>query len=138
MSDLFLRATRAKLRFQSAAGLLMTEDLFDLPIKTTDSRKPSLENVGNALLQAQREIPEESILSTGPTNPARTKVNLAIEIVKFVIAVKQHEATEAAARLAKKQEADRLREIIAARKATETPVEDLEKQLAALEATTPT
>lgn len=134
MSDIFLRAARAKLRFQSTVGPLTTEDLFDLPISRAVGNKPSLEAVGNALLQAQREIPEESILSTEPTNPARAKVNLAIEIVKFVIAVKQHEAATAAARLAKKQEADRLREIIAARKATETPVEDLEKQLAALEA----
>lgn len=132
MSDLFLRATRAKLRFQSPAGLLTTEDLFDLPIKTTDSRKASLEVVGNALLQALREVPEGSILSTETTNPARAKLDLQVEVVKFVIATKQAEATAAAQALAVKQEKDRLRELIATRKAAETPVADLEAQLAAL------
>ena len=134
MSDIFLRAARAKLRYQSPVGPLTTEDLFDLPITTTANGRPSLEVVGNILLKAQRDIPEESILSTKTTNPARARIDLALDVVRFVITTKQREATEATDRLAKKQEADRLREIIAARRATETPVEDLEKQLAALEA----
>lgn len=132
MSDLFLRAARMKLRFQSPAGALTAEDLFDLPIRTTDSRKASLEVVGNVLLQAQRDVPATSILSTDATSPARAKIDLAIEIVKFIITTKQTEFDAQQARLARKQEADRLREIIASRKASETPVEDLEKQLAAL------
>ena len=133
MSDnLFLRATRAKLRFQSPAGLLTTEDLFDLPIKTTDSRKASLEVVGNILLQQQRDVPATSILSTEATNPAYARLELQIEVVKFVIATKQAEADAAAKALAIKQEKDRLRELIATRKAAETPVADLEAQLAAL------
>jgi hypothetical protein len=133
MSDLFLRAAREKLRFPSPSGLLTAEDLFDLPIRSTDARKASLEGVGNELLLKLKAIPEASILDLASANPARTALDLSVEIVRFVITTKQDEAVRAASALARRQEADRLRALISSRKASETPVEDLEKQLAALD-----
>jgi len=132
MTDIFARATRAKLRFPSVQGALSVEDLWDLPLTTTRSTKASLETLGNVLLQKQAGFAATSILTTTKPSPEKAAVNLAVEVIRHVVTVREAEnqaKTQAAARASERA---RLDEVIADREAKETPIADLKAQRAAL------
>jgi hypothetical protein len=132
MSDnIFYRASRTKLRFQSEQGLLTVEDLWDLPITTTRAKAASLETVGNTLLRRQQELGATSILQGRPS-AERITVDLAIEIVREVIRVKQLEAADAERQAQNRSERARLEALIRAKIEQNASVDDLQKQLTAL------
>lgn len=125
--NLFLQATRLKLRFPSEAGDLTVEDLWDLPIQAKAARpgRPTLESVGNALLVKQQAISGTSILAPATGNPERERIDAAVEVVRFVIQTRQAEAEQATLREARRQERESLDALIRRREAEETPLEDL-------------
>lgn len=100
MSTIFANATRAKLRFTSVRGNLSVEDLWDLPL--TSAKGASLDEVGRKLLAERKSFEEESLVSTKP-NPAKAINADAIEIVKYIVGVK--EAERDAAKAAKEKAA---------------------------------
>lgn len=100
MSAIFANATRAKLRFSSIRGNLSVEDLWDLPL--TSAKGASLDEVGRKLLAERKSFEEESLVSTKP-NPAKAINADAIEIVKYIVGVK--EAERDAAKVAKEKAA---------------------------------
>ena len=128
IETLFLQASRLKLRFPSSAGDLTTEDLWDLPVTSARTGRPSLENIGNTLLAQQREIVDTSILSTSTTNPAKQRVDLSVEVVRFVIQTKQAEAQAKEQAETRRQEKTRLDDIIRQREAQETPLDELRQR----------
>lgn len=98
--NIFEKATRIKLRFETHKGNLTVEQIWDLPL--TSEKNLSLNGVGMGLQAALREMGQDSLVDTG-TSPEIVKAKLSLDIIKHVIAVKQDE--NAAARdLAKKRE----------------------------------
>lgn len=81
--DLFQIAARKKYRYSSKAGLLNTEDLFDLPL--THTRAASLDDVARTLSKELRERNEESFVE-----PQHDAITVGLErklgLVKSVIA----------------------------------------------------
>ena len=131
-ADIFARATRSKLRFLSVQGALSVEDLWDLPLTTMRPNKASLETIGNILLQKQATFAATSILTTTTPSPEKAAVDLAVEVIRHVVTVREAENQAKTLAAAQASERARLDGVIADREAKETPLEDLKAQRAAL------
>lgn len=132
MSDLFLQATKAKLRFTTNfGGELSTEQLWDLPLQ--HKSKANLDDIAIGLSRKIKDHATESFVTPSLTSTATEE--LALDVVRKVIEVRQEEqATRVkAAELASERE--RLKAIIAQKKTEElvgTDLAELEKRLAAI------
>lgn len=100
MSRLFELAVRKKYRFPFR-GQISVEDLWDLSITNLDS-------VFKTLNKEKKQSEEESLLSV--KSEADKEVENKIEIVKYIVAVKQAEAAE---RISAKEKAQRKQKIAA-------------------------
>lgn len=102
-NDIYLRAARSKLRFKSHVGPLAVEDLFDLPL--TSKSELSLDAVAKKVHQELKAEGETSFVETR-VNPRKASLELAMEVVKDVIRIKQEENAakqDQAAKAAKKE-----------------------------------
>jgi hypothetical protein len=129
---IFEQASRQGLLIPSVIGNITVTDLWELPIRTTRTNKASLENVGNSLLQAQKDMGEASILGSLIANPKQTKLNLQLAIVRHVINVRTAENAAKTSAAATRSQREKLDAIIEARTATETPLDQLIAQRDAL------
>lgn len=131
-SNLFITASRKKFRFASERGDLTVENLWDLPLTSKNGFNLNAVAIGvNAELKG---LAEESFVETS-TNPRRKDLENMLEIVKYVIAVKQEEAKAATERVAKQELKRKLREAIEAKEGEalqSASLDDLKAQLAAL------
>ncbi len=100
MSRLFELAVRKKYRFPFR-GQISVEDLWDLSITNLDS-------VFKTLNKEKKQSEEESLLSV--KSEADKEVENKIEIVKYIVAVKQAEAAE---RISAREKAQRNQKIAA-------------------------
>lgn len=100
MSRLFELAVRKKYRFPFR-GQISVEDLWDLSITNLDA-------VFKTLNKEKKQSEEESLLSV--KSEADKEVENKIEIVKYIVAVKQAEAAE---RISAKEKAQRKQKIAA-------------------------
>ena len=83
--ELFEKASKMKLRFQTSRGLVTTEDLWDMPL--VDSRTNfSLDALAKWINRQVKEAEEESFVE--PHSTKNTTLVLALDIVKRVIEVK--------------------------------------------------
>lgn len=124
--NLFEQASRLKLRFQTAKGLLSTEDLWDLPLTNLDTLAKSLN-------KQVKETEEESFIEV--KSSANEKLETMFEIVKHIIKVKLTERE--IAKVAKENAAKKVQilELIHQKKnesLANMPLEELEKMLADL------
>lgn len=108
--NIFEYATRHKLRFGSVRGDLTTEQLWDLPLRSKDNF--DLDAVAKATNAKLKALTEESFVSTEKT-PASTKVEVALEVVKTIIASKLADEAAAKKKAANKVEKKRLLGILA-------------------------
>lgn len=132
-NDLFVFATRNKLRFASVRGDLTVEQLWDVPLRSRDDF--NLNYVAKAASKAFKEISEESFVETKKT-PEHTRREMTLEVVKYVIDTKLAEEKAAEERAAKKQEKEKLLKILAEKqegKLSELSEKELQKRIAALE-----
>lgn len=125
--NLFETASRQKLRFTTAKGLLPTEDLWDLPLLTT------LNELAKSLSKQVKEAGEESFIEG--KSSANEKLETMFEIVKHIIKVKlaERETLKVAKENATKKA--QILELIHQKKnesLASMPVEELEKMLADL------
>lgn len=130
--NIFEQATRQKIRFPSAKGELTTEQLWELPL--TSKTGFDLDTVAREVNRDLKETAEESFVSTR-ANPARAHLELKLELVKHVIAVKITEADAREKAASRTQERQRLQEILARKQDAELEglsVEDIQKRLAEL------
>ena len=104
---LFEQATRGKYRFDTHVGPLSVEDLWDLPVKALDLAFKGL----NALA---KEIQEESLLDTRSAEDR--VVENKIEIIRYIVGVKQQEAKERAEESENAANRKLAREALASRK----------------------
>ena len=131
-SNLFITASRKKFRFASERGDLTVENLWDLPL--TSKNGFNLNAVAITVNAELKSLAEESFVETS-TNPRRKDLENMLDLIKYVISVKQDEAKAATERVAKQELKRKLREAIEAKEGEalqNASLEDLQAQLAAL------
>jgi hypothetical protein len=132
MTDIFERASRLKLCFDSKVGAIKVEDLWDLPLQSKAGRV-NLDDLARGLHKQLKNDDDVSFVES--ERKSDETIQLKFDIVKHVIDVKLAEnkiLAEQKDRAARKQ---RLMEILANKKdqsLQDMSVEDLEKELAAL------
>jgi hypothetical protein len=130
--DNFEAACRLKLRFETSQGQLSVEELFDLSLQ-------SLDTIAKKVNKQLRDEGEESFIPVKNTSKKATHNNLRLEILQYIINSKVQEQEERKSRTERLATISRLREL-AERKADEQlaskSLEEIQKEIAELEAST--
>lgn len=84
--DIFERASRGKLRFDSQIGSLVTEQLWDLPL-TARSGRLCLDQLARAVHVELKGLEEGSFVNVTP-DPQKADMELRLDILKHIIAAK--------------------------------------------------
>ena len=133
MDNLFLQATREKFRFESPKGDLSVEQLWDLPLTSrTGFDLDTVAKTVNADLKASNE---ESFVNVN-NNPAVSRLQAKLEVVKAIIEVKLAQAEATKKHAEKVAERQRLMEVLHSKKDQELQglsVEEIERRLAQLD-----
>lgn len=132
MIDIFVSAARKKFRFPSERGDLMVEQLWDLPL--TSKNGFNLNAVAVSVNSELKSLAEESFVEVS-SNPRRKILEDMLELVKYVISVKQAEAKAATDLAAKNALKRKIQDAIEAKEGEQlkgASLEDLQAQLAAL------
>lgn len=130
---MFEKATRLKLRFDTARGLLTVEDLWDLPLQTTRANGVSLDQIAIALHRQAKDATTLSFVDERTTGDQ--VLDLKLEIVKAVIATKKAEGAAAALAAGKRERKQKLLELIAQKQdaqLVEKSVEELQAMVEGL------
>ena len=133
MSNVFEYCTRNKLRFASSRGLLSVEQLWDVPLRSSDDF--NLNAVAKVTSKAWKDLAEDSFVETA-TTPEHTRRETALEIVKLVIESKLAEETAAKKRADNKVEKEKLLAILAEKqdgKLSALSEKELQRRIAALD-----
>lgn len=134
---MFETATRAKLRFKSTRGELSIEQLWDVPLRPAKSGDDfHLDDIAKRTNRELKELSEESFVESRKS-PTQTRLELAMDVILFVIKTKQDEEDLAKKRAAKAKEKEELLEILAEKQKgemKELSVKDIQKRIAALSA----
>lgn len=107
--NIFERASRKALRFESPRGFLTTEQLWDL--KLTSRNGVDLDSLARSTNQELKQVAEESFVSTA-SNPIKVDLELKLDILKHIIAAKLEAAEKSQKAAANKVERDRLTAIL--------------------------
>ncbi len=122
------------IRFASSRGLITVEQLFQMPLKSANGF--DLDSVARAINKELKGMQEESFVDDVSSNPRKKELEISLEVVKDVIKTKQSENEAKLNRLKKTAERKKILDALAAKRdqaLTASSIEDLEKQLAALE-----
>lgn len=125
MSDLFEKASRAKLRYDTTRGQLAVDDLWDLPLA-------ALNRVAVAL---HDQLKNESVSYLDDAPKANETLQLKFDVAKYVIDVRKTEIKERLDAQTKTETKQKIMGIIARRKDAaleEKPIEELESLLQSL------
>lgn len=107
--NVFERASRLKLRFDTNKGMLSVEDLWELPL-TSATGKANLDDIARGL---HRDLQEHATVSF-VDKPAKAdeSIQVGFDVVKYVIDVRLAEADTAAKAKDKRAQKDRIMELI--------------------------
>lgn len=133
--DIYRYAAQWEIRYPSVRGDLTTEQLFHLPLAGRNGF--DLNSVAKAVNAELKANSEESFVSEEATNPKRRRLEVALDVVKDVIAFKQQQAAAARNRAARAAERQKLLDAISSKRdqaLTSKTIEELEKQLAVIAA----
>ena len=128
MTDIFEKASRLKLRFETSKGSLLTEDLWSLPLE-------SLNTLAKSANKRVKAADEENFISK--RQAADVAAQLELDIVKRVIEVRLKEAEDAKTKAQRREELQYLRELKAKKqtaKLESLSEEELDKRMAELDA----
>lgn len=131
-NNVFAYATRNKLRFMSTRGGLTAEQLWDVPLRSQDDF--NLNTLAKGASKAWKDATEESFVEAVRTE-AHVKLEVTLDVIKHVIAVKLAEEEEATKRAANKLEKEKLLRILAEKqdgKLSALSESELKKRIAAL------
>ena len=134
IENLFQLASRQKFRFQSIKGELTTEQLWDLPLTARGGF--NLDEVAKQVAAELKAAGEESFVQK-KSNPAKSKLEAKLEIVKHIIAVKLEDAEKAAKASQNQEERQRLLAVLNRKQDAaleELTPEQIQARLAELEA----
>jgi len=132
MSEMFEKAARAKIRFESSKGLLTVEDLWDLPL--TSAKSANLDDLAKALYKQVKETAGE-ISFVKPVEKDGGELQMKFEIVKHIIDVRVSERDAAAAATARREQKQNILALIAQKENEQlagTSLEDLRKMAESL------
>jgi hypothetical protein len=132
-NGLFEIATREKFRFYSAIGMLTVEQLWELPLTTTSDKRPSLDNVARAIDEDLAKVSKSFVESK--SDPAKTKLTLMLDVVKYIIATKIEENAKQVTAAKKKEQKAFLVELLHKKqteKLGELSVDEINKMIAEL------
>jgi H2-forming N5,N10-methylenetetrahydromethanopterin dehydrogenase-like enzyme len=107
IENLFENASRKALRFPTERGMLSVEQLWQLPLT---GQTFSLDGLAKAVNKELRESSEESFVTEKSSQSGELEIKL--EILKHIIAVRKDEAKERERRLAAAQQLKKIDEII--------------------------
>lgn len=130
---MFEKCSRLKLRFVSSQGALTAEDLWDLPLTSTRLNQANLNNIAKAISRQLKAESEEDFVN--PKSGANEALQLALDIVKHVIQVRQAENEAARVLADRKEKKAKLLELIEKKQdqALEgKPLEELQEMVASL------
>lgn len=128
--DLFEEATKLKLRFQSKVGWLTTEDLWDLPLKTTKTEKADLQEVALAVYQDLKVVDKQDFI--GDSNTEDPVLSLKMDVVKHIIEFKKKENAAARDLAERRRKKEKILSIMAEKqdeKLKSASLEELQAQL---------
>lgn len=132
--NIFERATRDKFRFETEIGSLLTEHLWDLPLTATRDGRPDLDKTARRVAQELKGLEETSFVQT-ESNPRKAELEVMLEVVKHIIAVKLEEKASAKAAVEKAERKRKLLSVLASKEEQELQGksrEELEAEIAAL------
>lgn len=109
MSDLFEKASKQKLRFNTARGSITTEDVWDLPLRS--EKNFSLDILAISVNKALKESSEESFVEAKTT--VNAELQLKLDIIKHIIKVKLADQATRFDRIHKKRQKDQILALIA-------------------------
>lgn len=119
---MFKKAIKEKLRFKTVKGMISVEDLFDLPLKSTD--KFNLNEIAKTIYSELKSESEIDFVGTSSTED--TTNNLKLEIVKEIIKDKKEEIESKEIDLANKTYNEKIDELIRKKKEAELENYDIE------------
>lgn len=131
--NIFEQASRKKIRFASDRGELTTEQLWDLPLLSKNGF--DLDTVAKAVNSQLKAVSEESFVTT-TVKPQQSELELKLEILKHVIAVKVEEREKAKKAADRKVERERLLALLDQKQQAalaELSPEEIQKRLAELD-----
>ena len=132
-SNLFEFAARNKLRFASSrAPELTAEQLWDVPLRSRDDF--NLDDIAKRASRALKAVSEESFVETAKT-AQHTRLEVALDLVKYVIETKIAEEAAAEQRKQNKAEKEKLLQILAEKqdgKLSALSESELKKRIAVL------
>lgn len=101
--EMFIKATRNKARFPYR-GQTSVEDLWDLPVT-------ELDKIYKSLKKQEKTVNEESLLEVKTEEDE--ELTMQIEIVKYIVGVKLEEKKQAENAKAKKEQKEKLLQLLA-------------------------
>ncbi|MDU8350814.1 hypothetical protein RYA05_02780 [Pseudomonas syringae pv. actinidiae] len=109
--NIFEQASRQKLRFDTGIGLLSVEDLWNLPLSTTNSSKPNLDAIAVDLNKALKGT-EESFVSNKKKDAI---LQLKFDLVKHIIDTRMQEVDAKTKEAQRSAQIGKIDELIAAK-----------------------
>lgn len=136
MINIFEYATKNKLRFKSSRGELTVEQLWDVPLRSKNGDDGfDLNMVAKSVNAELKEVSEESFVETTKT-AHHARLEMALDVVKYVIDAKLDAETRAKKRSENKLEKEKLMSILAEKqtgKLSELTEKELQRRIAALD-----
>ena len=124
---MFEKASRMKLRFNTIAGVISVEELWDIPL--TSNNSINLDDIAKDLNRKLKMDEDESFVKKRKVDE---KTKLAFDIVKHVISVRLEEKDAAENAIHKRQTKQKIMEIISNKKdenLRNKSIDELEKML---------
>ena len=134
IQNIFEYATRNKLRFTSARGALTIEQLWDVPLRSTDDF--NLNAIARVANKTLKDATEENFVESARTE-AHVRLEATLDVVKRIIDVRLAEEAAAKKRAENKKEREQLLTALAEKQAgklSEMSEQQLRRRIAALEA----
>ncbi len=132
MAEMFEVATRKKLRLGTDKGDITIEDVWDLPL-TSSNNRPNLDDIARGL---HRQLKNDDNVSFGVKDrKSNPDIQLKFDLVKHIIDVKLAENESAAKERANKEQKQKILAIVAEKQdegLKNMSVEDLLKMIDAL------
>lgn len=110
MSNLFERATRLQIRFNTSIGNLTVEDLWRLPLKDNTAEKVNLNDIAKMINREIKNRDEEDFVD-GP-NQETEILQLSLKIIKHVIKIRLEEAEAKDNKILRQQRNEKIAAII--------------------------
>jgi hypothetical protein len=127
---MFEKASRLRLRFNTARGKVSVEDLWDMPLASRDNF-----NLDAAAIDVNNELKSKSESFVEPKNAVESELALKLDILKYIIAVKLKEMKAREDALAKKARKEYILSVIREKQNDELKgksIEELERELGEL------